>query len=152
MRLMLSRIYSLLQQKSYAKYNTYSKKKIRILIPDNFRKSHQISWNLDEWPKSYKAKYTNEEGACFGPQTFLAFSVFTNVFALELETRLYYLSITITTDPSPAQMAFKFDNSSNFQNLITNNPQPRESLWRLAYENRFVTHPIGWKLPSTLAL
>ena len=65
-----------------------------------------------------------ESDARFGPQTFLAFSAFTNLFALKLETRLYYLSITITTDPSPAQMAFKFDNSSNFQNLITNNPLP----------------------------
>ena len=93
-----------------------------------------------------------ESDARFGPQTFLAFSAFTNLFALKLETRLYYLSITITTDPSPAQMAFKFDNSSNFQNLISNNAQPWEPLWRLAYENRYVTYPLVWKLSSTLVL
>ena len=33
----------------------------------------------------------------------LIFFVFTIVFPLELETRLYYLPITITTDSSPAQ-------------------------------------------------
>ena len=33
------------------------KKNLRILIPDKFRKSHQISWNLDDLLKSYKAKF-----------------------------------------------------------------------------------------------
>ena len=35
---------------------------------------------------------------------FLIFFVFTIVFPSELETRLYYLSITITTHTAPAQM------------------------------------------------
>ena len=36
--------------------------------------------------------------------TLLIFFVFTTMFPLELETRLYYLSITIATDTSPPQM------------------------------------------------
>ena len=36
--------------------------------------------------------------------TFLIFSVFTIVFPLKLETRFYYLSLTITADTSPSQM------------------------------------------------
>ena len=36
--------------------------------------------------------------------TFLIFFVFTIVFPLELESRLYYLFITITTDTSPVQI------------------------------------------------
>ena len=36
--------------------------------------------------------------------TFLIVIVFSIVFPLELESRLYYLSITITIDTSPAQM------------------------------------------------
>ena len=36
--------------------------------------------------------------------TFLIFFVFNIVFPLELETRLYYLPITISTDTSPTQM------------------------------------------------
>ena len=83
---------------------------------------------MDELLKRYKAKYTCGEGARFGPQTFLVFFVFTNVFALELETTLYFLSIAITTDPSPAQMGFKFDNLSNFQNLISNKTQPATAI------------------------
>ena len=35
---------------------------------------------------------------------FLIFFVFIIVFPLKLETRLYYLSITITTNTSSAQM------------------------------------------------
>ena len=74
------------------------------------------------------------------------------MFIMELETRLYYLSITIATDPSPAQIGLKFDNFSIFQNLISDKPQLRELFWRLAYENRYVTYPLGWKLSSTLVL
>ena len=41
----------------------------------------------------------------------------------------------------------KFDNFSEFQNVISHRPHPtppysRTSLWRIAYENRFVTHPL----------
>ena len=61
--------------------------------------------------------------------TFLTFFDFTIVFPLELETRLYYLSITIATDTSPAQMGcsrtrktLKFDNFSHFQNVLSNPP------------------------------
>ena len=42
--------------------------------------------------------------------TFLIFFVFTIVFPLELETRLYYLSITITTDVLPPQMGCSKEN------------------------------------------
>ena len=101
----------------------------------NFRKSHQIYWNLDELLKSYNAKYT--WGSFWPPGSFgstgknndnwklLVFFVFTNVFSLELETRLYYLSMTIKTDTSTAKISFsriktkKFDNFSNFQNVLT---------------------------------
>ena len=50
------------------------------------------------------------------------------MFRLELETRLYYLSITIMTHISPSQMGcsrvqtLKFDNCSHFWNAISNNP------------------------------
>ena len=37
--------------------------------------------------------------------TFSIFFVFTIVFPLELETRLYHLSITVITDTSPARWA-----------------------------------------------
>ena len=62
--------------------------------------------------------------------TFSIFFLFTTVFPLELHTRLYYLSITITTDTSPPQMGcnrtytLKFDNFSHFQNVISNNSPP----------------------------
>ena len=47
-----------------------------------------------------------------------------------LDTRLYYLSITITTYTSPAQMGcsrtytLKFDNFSHYQDIISNKPPP----------------------------
>ena len=53
-----------------------------------------------------------------------------HVFPMELETRLYYLPITIMTDTLPAQMrcsrteTSKFDNFSRFQNFINNNSPP----------------------------
>ena len=50
------------------------------------------------------------------------------MFALELETSLYYLSITITTDPSPEQLVLNLIAFSNFQILISNNPQLQEPL------------------------
>ena len=62
--------------------------------------------------------------------TFLIFFVFTIVFSLEQETKLYYLSIAITTDTSPEQMGcsrtktLKFNNFSHFQIVISNNPPP----------------------------
>ena len=59
------------------------------------------------------------------------------MFALELETRLYYLSITITTDPSSAQMGFEFDNFSNFQSLISN----IERVIMTRCVRKMITHP-----------
>ena len=51
----------------------------------------------------------------------------------------------------------KFDNFSHFQNVISNNNpptpqpllQPQASLWRITYENRYVTYPLDtsvWNL------
>ena len=45
---------------------------------------------------------------------FLIFFVFIVVFPLELETRFYYLSITITTETSPPLMGFSRINSITF--------------------------------------
>ena len=59
------------------------------------------------------------------------------MFALELETRLYYLSITITTDPSSAQMGFEFDNFSNLQSLISN----IERVIMTRCVRKMITHP-----------
>ena len=38
----------------------------------------------------------------------------------------------------------KFNDFSEFRNVITDSPRPhsRASLWRIAYENRYVTHPL----------
>ena len=38
----------------------------------------------------------------------------------------------------------KFDDFSEFQNVINDSPRPhsRASVWRIAYENRYVTHPL----------
>ena len=46
--------------------------------------------------------------------TFLIFFVFTIVFPLEPKTRLYYLSITITTDTLPAQIGCRSPQISVF--------------------------------------
>ena len=46
--------------------------------------------------------------------TFLIFFVFTIVFPLEAKTRLYYLSITITTDTLPAQIGCRSPQISVF--------------------------------------
>ena len=89
---------------------------------------------------------------------FSIFFVFTVVFLLELETRLYYLPITITTDISPAQMGcsrtrkwilwymttYELWNSITFlifKMSLAITPNPRASLWRIAYENQHVTNP-----------
>ena len=79
------------------------------------------------------------------PQAFSIFFVFTNVFALDLETRLCYLSIPITTDPSPAQMGFKFDNFSNFQNLISNKPQLVRAIMTPCARKPICDLPLGLK-------
>ena len=70
MRLIFSRTYSFFQQKHIAKNNTWSwkstdnakssssfEKKTEYYSQINIRKNYQISWNLDELLKSYKAKY-----------------------------------------------------------------------------------------------
>ena len=41
--------------------------------------------------------------------------------------------------------ALKFDNFSEFQNVISDRPPPRASLWRFAYENRYVSHVLSYQ-------
>ena len=78
--------------------------------------------------KVKKQNILRERGRAFWPLDIFDFFVFTNMFALELETSLYYLSITITTDPSPEQLVLNLIAFSNFQILISNNPQLQEPL------------------------
>ena len=59
--------------------------------------------------KVIKQNILRERGRAFWPLDIFDFFVFTNMFALKLETSFYYFSITITTDPSPEQLDFKFD-------------------------------------------
>ena len=65
----------------------------------SFRRTMSSSRVLSIIGKSYILTVKNNDH-----WTFLIFFVFTIMFPLGLETRLYYLSITITTDTSPAQM------------------------------------------------
>ena len=79
--------------------------------------------------------------------TFSIFFIFTIVFPLEPGIRLYYSSITITTDTAPAQMCscriqkwiyvvnhnswtLKFDNFSNFQNSLPVTNERQYDAWR----------------------
>ena len=93
--------------------------------------------------------------------TFLIFFAFAIMFPLELEIRLYYRFITITTDNLPAQMCcsrtrkwilrihegqfIEIWNSITFLIFKTSlaiTSHSRTSLWRIAYENRYVTHSL----------
>ena len=46
--------------------------------------------------------------------------------------------------------ALKFDNFSESQTTICGSSPPPASLWRIAYENRYVTHPLIWLIYLTL--